>query len=47
MHGAGGGARPGPENPNWRHGGRSGETVSLRKMANALGREARKHSSEL
>lgn len=27
---------------NWRHGGRSGEAVALRKMVNALGREARK-----
>ena len=47
MHGAGGGARSGPANPNWRHGGRSGETVELRKLANMLGREARKLSSEL
>jgi hypothetical protein len=42
MHGAGGGARSGPENPNWQHGGRSADSVEMRKMVNALGREARK-----
>ena len=42
MHGARGGAPSGTANPNWRHGGRSGEAVALRKMVNALGREARK-----
>ena len=42
MHGARGGALPGPANPNWRHGGRSGEAVAVRKMVNAMGREARK-----
>jgi hypothetical protein len=41
MHGAGGGAKSGTANPNWKHGGRSGEAVEFRKMANALGREAR------
>lgn len=40
MHGAGGGARPGPANPNWKHGGRSAETMALRKLANMLRREA-------
>ena len=42
MHGARGGARPGPANSNWRHGGRTGEAVALRKMVNAMGWEARK-----
>ena len=42
MHGARGGGRPGPANPNWKHGARSGEAVALRRLVNALGREARK-----
>lgn len=41
MHGAGGGARPGPANPNWKHGGRSREAVTMRMLANTLRREAR------
>jgi hypothetical protein len=47
MHDARGGARPGPANPNWRHGGRSGEAVELRKLANELGREARELAAML
>ena len=47
MHGARGGARPGPANPSWRHGGRSGAAVELRKLANALGREARRLAASL
>lgn len=47
MHGAGGGAQSGPANPNWRHGGRSSEAVALRKMVNALGREARRMAGAL
>jgi hypothetical protein len=47
MHGARGGARQGPDTPNWKHGGRSGEAVALRKLANALGREARKLAGAL
>lgn len=47
MHGAGGGARPGPANPAWKHGCRSGEAVALRKLANAMRREASKLASEL
>lgn len=41
MHGAGGSAKPGYAHPNWKHGGRSGETVELRKLVNAPGRESR------
>lgn len=41
MHGAGGGAKPGTAHPNWKHGARSIDAVALRKLANALGREAR------
>lgn len=41
MHGARGGSKPGPTNPNYRHGGRSKETVALRKQVNALAKEAR------
>ena len=47
MHGARGGARPGPANPNWTHGGRSAGAVALRKLANALGREARQMAAAL
>ena len=42
MHGARGGAPSGPENVNGRHGGRSAETVALRKLANEINRSARK-----
>lgn len=42
MHGARGGARQGLANPNWKHGGRSREAIALRKLANALGRDARR-----
>lgn len=47
MYGAGGGARIGQANPSWKHGSRSGEAVALRKLANALGREARKLAAAL
>lgn len=47
MHGARGGARTGPDNPSWKHGGRSADAVALRKIANALGREARKLAAVL
>lgn len=40
MHGARGGAQSGPANSNWRHGGRSGEAVALRKKIAELTREA-------
>ena len=42
MHGARGGAKPGATHPNWKHGGRSGDMLDLRKLSNALGRETRK-----
>ncbi|SFI56130.1 hypothetical protein [Jannaschia pohangensis] len=41
MHGARGSAKPGTAHPNWKHGGRSGDMVNLRKLANALSRETR------
>ncbi len=47
MHGARGGAKIGPANPNWKHGARSGKTVALRKLVNTMGREARKLSDTL
>ena len=47
MHGARGGARSGPKNSAWKHGARSRETIALRKLANALGREAREHAALL
>lgn len=39
MHGAGGGAKVGAENPNWKHGGRSRELDDLRKLATCLRRQ--------
>lgn len=42
MHGAGGGAKPGREHPNWKHGGRTHEAIELRKMVNEIGRDARR-----
>lgn len=42
MHGAGGGAKAGTTHPNWKHGARSSEAVTLRKVVNALGSESRK-----
>ena len=47
MHGAGGGAAAECDNPNWRHGGRSADAVNIRKLVNALSREARKVADEL
>jgi hypothetical protein len=47
MHGARGGAKPGRAHPNWKHGGRSGEAMALRRLVNALGRDARKLASAL
>ena len=47
MHGAGGGARPGKAHPNWKHGGRAGEAVELRKLVNALGRQSRELADAL
>jgi hypothetical protein len=41
MHGAGGGAKQGKSHPNWKHGGRSGGAVELRKLVNMLARELR------
>ena len=40
MHGARGGAKPGKDHPNWKHGGRSQEAVAMRKLVNAMVREA-------
>lgn len=40
MHGAGGGAKMGAANPNWKHGGRSGGDSAMRRMANDLHRAA-------
>lgn len=41
MHGARGGAKPGCEHPNFIHGERCQDAVSLRALSNALVREAR------
>lgn len=42
MHGARGGAKPGPAHPSYRHGGRSQETVRLRAMVAEMTKESRK-----
>lgn len=41
VHGAGGGQKPGPAHPNWRHGERSHEATVLRAEVNWLVRESR------
>jgi hypothetical protein len=41
MHGAGGGAPPGRRNGNYRHGGRTIETMALRAEIRDLVRESR------
>lgn len=41
MHGAGGGAPTGKRNGNYRHGGRTTETMSLRAEIRDLVRESR------
>lgn len=41
MHGAGGGAPPGRRNGNYRHGGRTIETMALRAEIRGLVRESR------
>ena len=38
VHGAGGGHSAGPTHPQWKHGGRSGEVVNLRKVTALLAR---------
>lgn len=47
MHGAGGGAKPGETHPNYRHGERSADAAVMRKLVNALGREARELESAM
>ena len=41
MHGAHGGAPSGPANGAWQHGGRSAETVKVRKFGKLLAQMAR------
>jgi hypothetical protein len=47
MHGAHGGAPSGPGNGMWRHGGRSAETIGIRRLGAALTRMARDTCSDL
>lgn len=47
MHGAGGGAKPGRAHPNYRHGERSGHTIAVRILVNALVREGREANQSL
>ena len=41
MHGAGGGAKPGPLHPSYQHGERSKEAASVRALISTLLREGR------
>lgn len=45
VHGAGGGQKPGPAHPNWRHGERTRDAVALRAQVNQLVREWRDYVS--
>ena len=47
MHGAGGGAPPGKRNGNYRHGGRTIETMALRAEISALVRESRELMAQI
>ena len=47
MHGAGGGAKTGPANPAYVHGGRGGGAILLRRWANTLVREGREAAQEI
>ena len=47
VHGAGGGAKPGPLCPAFRHGGRTGQAERLRKMVSDLSRDARELAAAL
>lgn len=38
FHGAGGGHKSGPSHPSWKHGARSGEAETARRLAVELGR---------
>lgn len=47
MHGARGGAKPGKAHPNYQHGERSRESLSLRALVNTLCRESRETAHKL
>lgn len=47
VHGAGGGAPPGKEHPNYRHGLRTKEVQALRLLVASLSREADEHLDEV
>ena len=47
VHGAHGGARPGPAHPNYRHGGRTKDAAALRAMVAELARESRELAQRL
>ena len=47
VHGAYGGASPGPAHPNYRHGGRAKEATALRAMVAELARESRELAQRL
>lgn len=47
MHGARGGAKPGKQHPNWKHGERSRDAATLRGLVNALTRDARNSALQL
>ena len=47
FHGARGGHAPGKDHPQYQHGGRSRDTEEIRKLVNALTREAREQQSAM
>jgi hypothetical protein len=47
MHGAGGGAPSGPAHPNYRHGLRSREMQSVRRMISVLCKDAKETANEI
>jgi len=47
MHGARGGANPGKDHPNYRHGERSQEAATVRALVTALLRESREANQGL
>lgn len=47
MHGARGGAKLGPAHPNYKHGGRSRDAITLRGLVNQMARDIRQAALEL
>jgi hypothetical protein len=47
VHGAGGGAPPGPAHPNYRHGSRTKEMQTVKRMISVLCRNAKETANEI